>query len=218
MMIWTSTIFLTAVAALSPPEVSLLVPTVKPTFTQDPWPCVDKNIPQYFEVPMPTESLRHAIFTHGAALRQRCPDQAEGKCPRPEKSDWCSFSKSAPTPLLTEYTSWGREASVWWASHSSKAISVAQICPNGWYRWGRKEVTTQSWFNLTIIFAECYAEAYTTSLPPTTKSTLATPGKSGSVQAMKTATGRGIWGRGEDMDKLMIAGAGLAFAAMNEVW
>jgi hypothetical protein len=218
-MIWTFLVFFETVAAISASDASIILATTRPTITQDPWQCVDENIPQYFQVPKPTKSLEQALFSYAVEVRKTCVDDVSTYCPLVQKSNWCAFPTAAPSSLLSEYSSYAKRASIWWASHSSSAVSVAQMCPNKWYNAGHQEVTTFSWFNVTIMHAECYAEAHATSALPTTKSTLAIPGSTTYPQATKTATGKGVWARGEkNTERLMVAGTGLAYAAMNEIW
>lgn len=51
------------------------------------------------------------------------------------------------------------EASSWWAVHSSKALSLAQECPLGWFDALITRPGGEAWLNQTLIFADCLAKA-----------------------------------------------------------
>jgi hypothetical protein len=143
-----------------------VLPSESPMITtSDSWRCATKDIRAYFEPPMPTGDLFSAILDYGDKIQTCTLSGAEVfNCPYPEKSLWCSFSTAAPTTLLDEYIAYGSTASSWWEARSSAAISIARECPHSWWAAGNRLVAGANRLNFTIIQAECYAEAQTTSL------------------------------------------------------
>jgi hypothetical protein len=133
-----------------------LFPTSVPSQT-DPWYSAAENITQYFDFQTPTGALATAIFSHGKELMKTCTHKGLDQlysCAQPDKSRWCEFSASAPTSVLSAYSSYGGAAASWWALHSSAIMSVATVCPKSW-QWYAK-IPNQSWLNATINLGECY--------------------------------------------------------------
>jgi len=198
-------------------ELSQLVPTTTPTVTRDPWECVTEKIPGYFQVPKPTKSLEEAIFSY-ARSHHPCTETESRKCRMADKTQWCGFQTAAPLSLLPEYSSYGNTASEWWASQSSNAVSVARKCPNSWYDAGTQHPANMGWLNLTIVMAECYADAHVTPTVPTIQSTLAPPGRTNAIHPTKTVLGNSASGQSANAKMLMVAATGIAYAAINELW
>lgn len=161
----TTTLFLQTTATLSAMHTRIL-PRDEPTITSDPWQCATEDIPQYFEVPKPTGSLLTALISYGDKLYEGCTPTEEPtgifppKCPFPEQSSWCAFTTAAPTAVLSDYSSYASSASFWWAEHSAAAVSVAQKCPNTWFKIISETPNGDIWLNNTIAFAGCYAEEH----------------------------------------------------------
>jgi hypothetical protein len=218
------------IAEVLPIHMTLL-PRAEPTITKDPWQCATENLTQYFDVPKPTGSLLTALLSYADKLYESCTitELPTGtvlpQCPFPEQSSWCAFTTAAPKSVLSEYSSYGSAANLWWSAHSSKAISVAHICPNSWYKVIRETPNGEIWLNDTIAFAGCYAKAHpitaslrTTTTPPTTGAgglTKTTP-PTGSVTS-PTMVPNSVVGQMGGIEIWAVAGAGLAASAANFV-
>lgn len=149
-------------AALDPSSLSAILPTAKPTVTDD-WYCALSAYSPYFDPPKPTGTLLSALQSYGSKLQESC---TEKRCPYPDATSWCGFTTAAPTAALPAYTSYASSASVWWANHSSSAMDLAQECPYYWYDALTDIPSTPGWLNMTIINAECLAG------PPAAESSL----------------------------------------------
>ncbi|RYP14036.1 hypothetical protein DL766_009777 [Monosporascus sp. MC13-8B] len=101
-----------------------------------------------------------------------------------------------------------------WSAKSSAVSSVALECP---IRWERYDPFEQSWLNITIVQAECYADAHggkgTTFSASSAAGPTAVPG-TGATAAEPTPT-NGVLGRAEGVDMWMLAGTGIAVAVVN---
>jgi hypothetical protein len=218
------------IAEVLPIHMTLL-PRAEPTITKDPWQCATENLTQYFDVPKPTGSMLTALLSFADKLYDSCTitELPTGtvlpQCPFPEQSSWCAFSTVAPKTVLSDYSSYGSAANLWWSAHSSKAVSVAQRCPNSWYKVMRETPNGEIWLNDTIAFAGCYAEAHpiTSSLHTTTTSPTTGAGgvtktitPTGSV-TMPTMVSNSAVGQIEGVGMWAVAGAGLAASAANFV-
>jgi hypothetical protein len=140
-------------AALDPASLSAILPTAKPTATDD-WYCALSAYSPYFDPPKPTGTLLSALQSYGSKLQESCTEKS---CPYPDATRWCGFTTAAPTAALPAYTSYASSASVWWANHSSSAMDLAQECPYYWYDALTDIPSTPAWLNMTIINAECRA-------------------------------------------------------------
>lgn len=234
--------FMTTANASSAMHITLM-PRAEPTATKDPWQCATENITQYFDVPKPTGSLLTALQSYGDKLIETCTPTFSGtalpSCPFPPKSLWCGFTTAAPSAVLPAYSSYGSVASSWWSAHSSAASSVAQACPVSWSKVMTETPGGEAWLYDNIVFAECYAEAHPTTGSSTTGSSAtgsATTGLTATTETTRSgATGggstptptptstptkapNGVVGRTEGVEMWMVAGTGLAAAAMNSVW
>ena len=210
-----------------------LMPIAEPTITRDPWYCATENIAQYFDVPKPTGALLDELLIYGDKLIEDCTltitpsATVVPTCPFPEWTSWCGFTTAAPREVLPAYSSHGSVASSWWAAHSSRAVEVVQRCPNTWIREMREALWGEVWLNDTIAFAACYAEEHEIDKPSTT-----TQSKSGSLETTstistivptqaqvtaKTALPNSVIGRVESVKVIVVAGAGIAAAAVNSV-
>ncbi|CZT18769.1 uncharacterized protein RCC_04613 [Ramularia collo-cygni] len=161
-----------------------VLPSESPTVTQaDNWRCATKDIVGYFEPPYPTGALYSARLSYGDEI-QPCTYTGGALCPFPEKSLWCGFSTAIPSTLLDQYESYGSTAASWWGARSSAAVSIAEECPQSWWLARDRVSFGATKLNLTIIEAECYAEAHATSSGPVQTSTLtsSTSGISGPLQ------------------------------------
>ncbi|KAL6912434.1 hypothetical protein FSST1_010194 [Fusarium sambucinum] len=185
--------------------------------------CATYTFESFFDVPKPTGALLDALMDHGDAIQKGCKStltDAMGMpaCTAPPQSDWCAFTKSAPSSLLNAYSSYGSTASSWWGEHSSEAVGYAEYCPNQWFRAMTSLPYGAVWLNDTIAFAGCYASAHATDRPienlevittADTASTYTGTGAASATEVMNIAGGkqndRGMW----------VAEIGLAVAAMN---
>lgn len=191
-----------AVAAAQQSGVHLTVlPSASPTITEaDDWRCATKDIVGYFEPPTPTGDLYSAHLSYGDAIQTCTLTGAEAfDCPIPGKSLWCGFSSAVPTALSDAYLDYGSTASSWWAARSSAAVSIAQECPQSWWLARDRVSFGANRLNLTIIEAECYAEArVTVDGQPVSTSTMAS---SGSQPTVPTATASPGASNREDADE-----------------
>ncbi|KAI6086088.1 hypothetical protein F4821DRAFT_239324 [Hypoxylon rubiginosum] len=197
------------------------MPRAEPTSTQtpDPWQCVTENITQYFNVPTPTGALLDALLSYGDELIEPCLSTATGldalSCSVSETSAWCGFTTAAPSPVLTDYSSYGSAAASFWRAKSETISIIASECPVGWSKPGFSE---HSWLNQTIAHAECYIAAHpvntTTSSSPTTSSSTAI---SGSTETSPTSTPNGIAARTRGAEAFIFASTSVA-AAVNAMW
>ncbi|CEI67929.1 hypothetical protein FVEN_g7795 [Fusarium venenatum] len=201
-----------------------ILPTTKGTITSDPWQCATHTFQSFFDVPKPTGALLDALMDHGDAIQKGCKStltDAMGKpaCTPPPQSDWCAFTKSAPSSLLTVCSSYGGTDSSWWAEHSSEAVEYAEYCPNQWFRAMTSLPYGAVWLNDTIAFASCYAAAHAADKP--SESTVSTT----TVDLTSTYTGTGaaasatesvnIVGGKQDDRGVRVARIELAGAAIN---
>ncbi|RYO95888.1 hypothetical protein DL764_007575 [Monosporascus ibericus] len=90
---------------------------------------------------------------------------------------WCGFSMDAPLSASAAYLSYRSAAASWWSAKTSTVGEVASECPITWERYDPIE---QEWLNITIAYAECYADAHprkgTTSSPFSARGPTAVPG------------------------------------------
>ncbi|RYO76349.1 hypothetical protein DL766_009950 [Monosporascus sp. MC13-8B] len=185
------------------PAMPRQVPTKTegPASTQspDPWVCATKNMTEYFDMPKPTGTLLDAIDAYVDKQLEPCWSTAIGRdklsC-EVTGSLWCGFSTDAPPSASAAYS------------------SVASECPITWERY---EPIEQSWLNITIAHAECYADAHrgkgTTSSASSATGLTAVPG-TGATAAEPTPTNN-VLGRAEGVDMWMLAGTGIAVAVIN---
>ncbi|RGP63226.1 hypothetical protein FLONG3_9982 [Fusarium longipes] len=204
-----------------------ILPTTKGTITSDPWQCATHTFESFFDVPKPTGALLDAILDYGDTLLDGCKatlTDAMGMpvCTFPPQSDWCAFSKSAPSSLLTAYSAYGSSASSFWVEHSSEAVKYAGYCPNGWFKAMTSLPYGAVWLNDTIAFAGCYAAADAFDVPEIESGATATADpKSSSIVATAVATAsfpddsNGIVGIRNGMNMWIVAGTGLFAATIN---
>ncbi|KAG9191339.1 hypothetical protein G6011_09427 [Alternaria panax] len=146
----------TRAAALAASEISILLPTARPSGPQDLWECALSAYTPYFSPPLPTGAVLSALDSYGDELIADCTGL---ECPYPDATRWCGITTAAPTAVLPAYTSYANSASVWWANHSSSALELAEECPHYWYTALTKDPSTATWLNLTIANAECIGKA-----------------------------------------------------------
>ncbi|KAF5023086.1 hypothetical protein F66182_4843 [Fusarium sp. NRRL 66182] len=222
----TAAVVLLQVSAAAASIFDTILPTTRGTITSDPWECATETPESYFDVPKPTGKLLNALLDHGDAIQEGCQSTMTdalgmSACTFPPQSQWCDFTKSAPSSLLPAYSSYASVASSWWAEHSSAAVDYAKYCPNRWFRAMTSYPYGAVWLNDTIAFAGCYAAAHATNELKTTLSATATAGMKATeagVTATATAENRnGIVGKRDDVEMWMVAGTGLAAAAVNSI-
>lgn len=205
-----------------------LFPSAEPTITRDPRECLLEDFYTYIEdAPMPTSfsALWEALNSYGDKLQEDCPYTSRdifgwSACPFPAYSDWCSFSNVAPTTLIPEWSSFGSQASSWWAQHSSAMVDWADFCPNKWFDTMGSVILGPLRLNNTIAWAACHAEANPTTELKAAKTPA--PTAAGSHPTMTkapetttpTATANGVV---PDAEMWFVAGVGLAVAAMNSL-
>ncbi|RYP67615.1 hypothetical protein DL771_007167 [Monosporascus sp. 5C6A] len=187
------------------------------TRTPDPWVCATKNMTEYFDMPKPTSTLLDAIYAYVDEQLEPCLSTATGRnklsC-SVGASQWCSFSTDGPPSASAAYSSYASAVASWWSAKSSSVSSVASECPITWERYDPLE---QSWLNVTIVQAECYADAHpgkgTTASASLATNPTAVPG-TGATAAEPTST-NDVLGRAEGVDMWMLAGTGMAVAVIN---
>ncbi|ORY65199.1 uncharacterized protein BCR38DRAFT_432118 [Pseudomassariella vexata] len=197
---------------------TIVAPTAPPMVTSEPWRCLTENATQYFQVPLPTGSLSAAIDSCADEVMKPClstvePAQRFYGC-FPEKEKWCGFTTAAPSAVLSDWSSLGSAASVWWEAHSSAAVSLAQRCPLRWYDASLGVLGGSTLLNETIIFAACHIDAQTTGGTSTASAARPDP-TPGSGSTAPTPTVNGILGRSEAPEMWMIASTTFAAAAMS---
>ncbi|KAH8170334.1 hypothetical protein LIA77_09115 [Sarocladium implicatum] len=130
---------------------SILLPSdPPPEEPEDSYDCVFENVTQYYDVPKPTGVLLDALFDYGDELFEECVDRSGADYIASDLSDWQSTVSS------------------WWSAHSSKAVSVAEECPQYWFEAGVEVLDGRSWLNKTIIFAGCDSGSKASSEATTT--------------------------------------------------
>ncbi|KAK2601576.1 hypothetical protein QQS21_004894 [Conoideocrella luteorostrata] len=222
-----------AILVLQPLAVAAVIfdtilPTTRPTQTTDPWMCSTKVLESFFDVPKPTGKLLDALLSYGDDLQKDCKPTLTNHvgmsaCAFPPQSKWCAFSTSAPSTLLSDYSSYASSASSWWSGHSSAAVDEAVLCPNSWFKAMMWFADGPAWLNDTIAFAGCYAAAQATDasgfsrIPSATtgavvttsapKSTEMPPSKSNAAPAVAHAKS---W--------LVLVGAGVTATAANAMF
>lgn len=207
-----------------------ILPTTQPTTTRDPWQCTTETLMQYFDIPKPTGALLTSILSYGDDLIKGCePTETDAMglpvCTFPEHSRWCGFTTAAPSSLLPSYSAYGSTASSWWSKHSSMAVELAEECPHRWFKAMTDTPAGAGWLNDTIAFASCYAQAHQGSSPYTsmtvvTQSAMAVVSKTTATDPQAAATTQGVNSvapRGESVEMWVLAGIGLAAAAVNSV-
>jgi hypothetical protein len=142
--------------ALDPSAISILLPTASPSGSEDYWDCALSAYTPFFDPPLPTGAVKSALDSYGDELIADCTGL---ECPYPDATRWCGITTAAPTAVLLAHTSYASSASVWWASHSSSALELAEKCPHCWYTALTKKPTAGAWLNLTIANAECFGKA-----------------------------------------------------------
>ncbi|KAM0491922.1 hypothetical protein ACHAP8_010295 [Fusarium lateritium] len=213
--------FILQLSVVSASIFDTILPTTKGTITSDPWQCATQTFESFFDVPKPTGALLDALMDHGDAIQKGCKStltDAMGMpaCTAPPQSDWCAFTESAPSSLLTAYSSYGSIASSWWAEHSSEAMEYAEYCPNRWFRAMTSLPFGAIWLNDTIAFAGCYAAAHSGDKPSenlqATTTTEPTPTYAGtSAAASATESVNSVGGKQDDRG-VWAARIGLALA------
>jgi len=196
-----------------------LMPSASPTGSRDPWECITMKLPQYFDVPTATGSLKEALGSYGSEMIKTCTGKPIERisCPFPEKSQWCGFSTAAPTSVMGAYSSYGSVASSWWAARSSSASLLASMCSHGWYKASTNHPANQALLNETIILGECHAEAYPTwnSLTTTSAAMTRATATTNSPRATKTNAARTRYNQAESAGGWMILSMQLVIRAMN---
>ena len=165
-----SPVILISAVVVSASIFDTILPTTLPSETTDPWECTTKTIEAFFDVPMPTGKLFDAVLSFGDDLQKGCKSTLSDYlgmpvCEYPPHTKWCSFEQAAPATLISEYSSYAKTASSWWARHSSAAVDEAELCPNRWFEAMMYFPGGPSWLNGTIAFAGCYAAAHATDEP-----------------------------------------------------
>ncbi|KAM0228961.1 hypothetical protein ACHAPO_010368 [Fusarium lateritium] len=213
--------FILQLSVVSASIFDTILPTTKGTITSDPWQCATQTFESFFDVPKPTGALLDALMDHGDAIQKSCKStltDAMGMpaCTAPPQSDWCAFTKSAPSSLLNSYSSFGSVASSWWAEHSSVAIEYAEYCPNRWFRAMTSLPFSAIWLNDTIAFAGCYAAAHVGDKPSenlqATTTAERTPTHAGTGAAASATESVNSVGGKQDDRGVWVAGIGLALA------
>jgi hypothetical protein len=77
----------------------------------------------------------------------------------PAKERWCEFTTVAPTYVMSDYSTYGSQASSWWAARSSAAVALASKCSYEWFDAAYEVPGAAAWLNDTIMFAACHEEA-----------------------------------------------------------
>ncbi|RYO83348.1 hypothetical protein DL762_006182 [Monosporascus cannonballus] len=168
-------------------------------------------------MPKPTSILLDVIYAYVDEQLEPCLSTATGRdklsC-SVGKSQWCSFFTDGPPSANAAYSSYVSAVASWWSAKSSAVSLVASECP---IRWERYDPLEQSWLNITIVQAECYADAHggkgTTSSASSAAGPTAVPG-TGATAAEPTPT-NGVLGRAEGVDMWMLAGTGIAVTVVN---
>lgn len=141
---------------------SILLPTdPPPEEPEDSYDCVFENVTQYYDVPKPPGRLLDCLFDYGDKLFEECMDGSgaeEGDCYL-EKEQWCAFTTERPASVASDLSDWHTTVSSWWSANSSKAVSVAEECPQYWFEAGVEVLDGRTWLNKTIIFAGCDADS-----------------------------------------------------------
>ncbi|KAF7555884.1 hypothetical protein G7Z17_g1809 [Cylindrodendrum hubeiense] len=220
----TAVLVLQATAAIAS-IFDTILPTTKGTITSDSWQCATQTFESYFDVPKPTGKLLDPILDYGDTLLKGCKStltdaMGMSACTFPPQSDWCGFTKSAPSSLLPAYSSYGSVASSWWAEHSSSAVEDSKYCPNSWFKAMNSLPYGATWLNVTIAFAGCYVAAHPTGNAKTTlaATTTAALKATGSVsKATSTVNNANGVGRRDGAEMWVVAGTGLAAAAVNSI-
>lgn len=116
--------------------------------TPDPWDYVTENVTRYLDVPKPTGSLLEALESYGDELISPCVATATGldmlSCSVTETSQWCGFTSAAPSAVLSDCSSYGAAAALFWGAKSQTASVIASGCPVAWSKPG---LTEQVWSN-----------------------------------------------------------------------
>ncbi|RYP53138.1 hypothetical protein DL768_001812 [Monosporascus sp. mg162] len=210
-----SVMHITAMPRQAPTEIE------GPTSTQtpDPWVCATKNMTEFFDMPKPTGTLLDAIDAY--VIKQLAPCWATATGPdqlscEVTGSQWCGFSTDAPPSATAAYSSYGSAAASWWSAKSSAISSVASECPITWERYDPIE---QSWLDITIAQAECYAEAHpgggSSSSAPSATGPTAVPGTGATATEATPTVPNGALGRADGVDMWMLAGTGIAIAVVS---
>ncbi|KAF2162372.1 hypothetical protein M409DRAFT_58466 [Zasmidium cellare ATCC 36951] len=192
-------LLMAAIAIATQDLPQLLLPTASPITTEsDPYQCATEYLPEYFETsqpPQPTGALSSALLSWGHHLNSEEPCTFTGTkrliCPFPAPSRWCAFTTAAPTNMLPAWSSYGSSASSWWDEHSSSAVSLAQLCPSGWYNAMWRTPGGRTELNRTLIMSQCYEEALTTAstITPTEPATTSVPERTRNSPAVTITSG-----------------------------
>ncbi|CAF3562936.1 unnamed protein product [Fusarium graminearum] len=210
-----------------------ILPSAKPTITEDFRNCLIMDDPQsFFEPPEPTGAFSTALFSYFKDLNKGCPFTdldvfGVPTCPYPEISKICSFTDVAPKTHLPAWSSHGSVASSWWKEHSSSMVEFADYCPNRWFDTMGSVAYGGLRLNNTISFAACRdrdilgdalrapkaTQASTTASQQTITSTAS------QINAEETSeeTANGAIGRAENTGLWKVAATGLAATAVNSV-
>lgn len=120
--------------------------------------CRSVNLSPFFDPPRPSGHLLEYIEEYGNELVQLCHltrTSPNDNC-FPSKERWCEFTSVAPTYIMSDYSTYGNQASSWWAAKSSSAVALASKCPNDWFDAAYEVPGGAAWLNDTIMFAACY--------------------------------------------------------------
>ncbi|EXA31299.1 hypothetical protein FOVG_17421 [Fusarium oxysporum f. sp. pisi HDV247] len=210
-----------------------ILPSAKPTITEDFRNCLIMDDPQsFFEPPEPTGAFSTALFSYFKDLNKGCPFTdldvfGVPTCPYPELSKICSFTDVAPKTHLPAWSSHGSAASSWWKEHSSSMVEFADYCPNRWFDTMGSVAYGGLLLNNTISFAACRdrdilgdaLRAPKATQASTTADQQATTLTTTQVDAEETTkkTANGVVGRAENTALWKVAATGLAATAVNSV-
>jgi hypothetical protein len=191
--------------------------------------CASHNLTSFFDqVPSPTGEARSAIVTYFRSLRADCSASMTGDRETdrhlciwgPPLSSWCELTTRAPPEALPALSSWGTEASSWLAARTAQAVPLARSCPVAWHDARNAIFMADLELNRTIISALCFGgleekeEVAETSTAATGTRETAAPG-AGTTADGSAKTGDPSWGVRIGVDRLAVAGCGLAIAAIS---
>ncbi|KAH7182296.1 uncharacterized protein B0J16DRAFT_400497 [Fusarium flagelliforme] len=195
-----------------------ILPSAKPTITEDFRNCLIMDDPQpFFEPPEPTGLFSIALFSYFKNLNKDCPFTdfdvfGVPTCPYPELSKICSFTDVAPKTQLPAWSSHGSVASSWWEKHSSSMVEFADYCPNRWFDTMGSVAYGGLRLNNTISFAACRDEGI---LGDTLRAPKATQASTTASQQTITSTASAI--DAEETSKLTTNG-GVRRAGNTGLW
>ncbi|KAF2666456.1 hypothetical protein BT63DRAFT_428221 [Microthyrium microscopicum] len=216
---------------ISPQEMSQLVPsrTLNKAFpTTDHPDCSTPDYQKLFSIPKPTGQLNEALESYGSSLLKPCTLTGVERtlCPFPPKTAWCAFPTAAPAAVLPAWSSYGSEASAFWASRGSTMLVLARTCPEHWYNALYGDLGNPIRLNNTIVQAECYADAHATGATTTASSTMGASSSRATVRAgasdggptvTPTSTTKSGSGRSRGINGAL-GGTGLVVAVIHWMW